>query len=148
MLICSHSSKTSSMGICSYIHFTRALKIQFRSKLNENSIIPLFILSLKMFGCKVNRLKVTKRLMYSSYCLAAVPTRWVFRASEGMLAQKLATLASTIFLIQWMEIIPTKGICKEASLGYTPTILVHSATPTSSTKRRLLSIWKFVEEQT
>ena len=34
---------------------------------------------------------------------------WVFRASEGMLAQKLATLASTIFLIQWMEINSIQG---------------------------------------
>ena len=70
-----------------------------------------------MFGGWVRRLKVTKHLIYSSYCLAVVPARWLFRASEGMLAQKLATLASTIFLLQWMEIIPTQGICKEASLA-------------------------------
>ena len=34
-----------------------------------------------------------------------------------MLAQKLVTLASSIFLLQWMEILPTQGICKEASLA-------------------------------
>ena len=38
-----------------------------------------------------------------------MPTRWLFQASEGMLAQKLATLASTLFLLQWMEIIPTNS---------------------------------------
>jgi uncharacterized Zn-finger protein len=34
-----------------------------------------------------------------------------------MLAQKLATLASIILLLQWMEILPTQGICKEAFLA-------------------------------
>ena len=70
-----------------------------------------------MFGCQLRRLKVTKHLIFSSYCLAAVPARWLFRASEGMLAQKIVTLASTIFLFQWMEILPTQGICKEASVA-------------------------------
>ena len=37
---------------------------------------------------------------------------WLFRASEGMLAQKLLTLASTILLLQRMKILPTQGICK------------------------------------
>ena len=70
-----------------------------------------------MFGCWVTRWKVIKHLIYFSYCLAAVPASWLFRASEGMLAQELSTLASTILLLQWMEIIPTKCICKEASLA-------------------------------
>ena len=39
-----------------------------------------------------------------------MPTRWLFRASEGMLAQKLVTLASTLLLLQ-------------RQLGYTPTKL-------------------------
>jgi hypothetical protein len=34
-----------------------------------------------------------------------------------MIPQKLVTLASAIFLIYLMEILPTKGICKEASLA-------------------------------
>ena len=34
-----------------------------------------------------------------------------------MLAQKLVTLASTILLLQWMEILPTQGIYKEAPLA-------------------------------
>ena len=46
-----------------------------------------------------------------------MPARWFFQASKGMLAQTLVTLASTIFLISWMEILPTQGICKEASLA-------------------------------
>ena len=45
-----------------------------------------------------------------SYYLAAVPARWLLRASEDMLAQKLVTLASTILLIKWMETLPTQGI--------------------------------------
>ena len=46
-----------------------------------------------------------------------MPARWLFRESEGMFAQKVVTLASTIFLLQRMEILPTQGICKEASLA-------------------------------
>ena len=45
-----------------------------------------------------------------------MPARWLFRESEGMLDQKVVTLASTIFLLQRMEVLPTPGICKEASL--------------------------------
>ena len=48
------------------------------------------------------RLKVTKHFIFSS---------------KGMLAQKLVTLASTILLHQWMEILPTQGICQEAPLA-------------------------------
>ena len=39
-----------------------------------------------------------------------MPTRWLFQASEGMLAQKLVTLASTLLLLQ-------------GQLGYTATQL-------------------------
>ena len=46
-----------------------------------------------------------------------MPTRWLFQASEGMLAQKLVTLASTILLLQQLEILPTKGICNKAPLA-------------------------------
>ena len=99
------------MGKCSYIHFTKA----FKSK--ENFIILSCIFCLNLFGCWVRRLKVTKPFIYVIYGLAAVPARWFFRGSEGMLAQKLVTLTSTIFLIYWMEILPTQGICKEASLA-------------------------------
>ena len=55
--------------------------------------------------------------LFSSYCLAAVPARWLFPASEGILTQKLITLASTILLLQRMEILPIQGICKEAPLA-------------------------------
>ena len=34
-----------------------------------------------------------------------------------MLVQQLVTLASTILLLQQMEILPTQGICKESSLA-------------------------------
>ena len=72
-----------------------------------------------MFGCwvRLRRWKVIKDFIYFSYCLAAVPASWLFQASEGMLAQKLSTLASTILLLQWIEIIQTKSICKEVSLA-------------------------------
>ena len=45
-----------------------------------------------------------------------MPARWLFRASEGMLVKKVVTMASTIFLLQQMEVLPTQGICKEAFL--------------------------------
>ena len=65
MIICSWSAKLSSMGICSYIHFIKALK----SKSNWMILFlyPLFVAEW--------RLKVTKHLIYSIYCLAAVPAR-------------------------------------------------------------------------
>ena len=46
-----------------------------------------------------------------------MPVRWLLQESEGMLAQKVVTLAFNIFLLQRMEILPTSGICKEASLA-------------------------------
>jgi hypothetical protein len=36
----------------------------------------------------------------------------LFRASEGILAQKIVSLASTILLLQQMTIFPNEGICK------------------------------------
>ena len=111
MIKCSQSSKLSSMGIWSYIHFTKA----FKSK--ENFILLSCIFCLNLFGCWVRRLKVTKPFIYVIYGLAAVSARWFFWGSEGMLAQKLVTLTSTIFLIYWMDILPTQGICEEASLA-------------------------------
>ena len=69
MIICSQSSKLSSMGICSYIHFIKALKSK------ENFMIFFCILCFNLFGCLVRRLKVTKQLIYSIYSLAAVPGR-------------------------------------------------------------------------
>ena len=36
----------------------------------------------------------------------------LFRASEGILAQKMVSLASTILLLQQMMIVPNEGICK------------------------------------
>ena len=88
MIICTYSSKLSSMGICSYIHFIKALK----SKQNW------MILLMYPFFVAEWRLKVTKHLIYSIYCLAAVPARSqvVLPSKRGMLAQKLVTLASTI----------------------------------------------------
>ena len=35
-----------------------------------------------------------------------------FRASEGILAQKMVTLAATIALLQMMSILPTMGLCR------------------------------------
>ena len=67
--------------------------------------------------CLLRRFKASKHFIFSSYCLAAVPARQLLRASKGMLAKKLVTLASTILLLQWMEILPTQGICKEAPLA-------------------------------
>ena len=43
--------------------------------------------------------------------------RWLFPASEGMLTQKLITLASTILRLQRMEILPIQGFCKETPLA-------------------------------
>ena len=63
------------------------------------------------------KIKGHQHLIFSSYCLAAVPARWLFPAAEGMLTQKLITLASTILLLQRMKILPTQGICKEAPLA-------------------------------
>ena len=51
-----------------------------------------------------------------------MPARWLFQASQGMLAQKLITLASTILLLHWMKILTTQGICKEATRLHTYTI--------------------------
>ena len=73
---------------------------------------PLF----KHIGLLSKKIKGHQHLIFSSYCLSAVPARWRFRASEGMLTKKVVTLAFTIFLLQRMEILPTQGICKEASL--------------------------------
>ena len=39
-----------------------------------------------------------------------------FRASEGVLAQSMVTLASTILLLQQMAIIPLQGICRTCSI--------------------------------
>ena len=105
MIICSQSSKLSSMGICSYIHF---IKIFF-----------FCIICLNLFGSWVRIIKVTKHFFYSIYCLAAVPARSqvVVPSKRKHVTSKLVTLASTIFLIYWMEIHPTQGICKEASLA-------------------------------
>ena len=36
----------------------------------------------------------------------------LFQASEGILAQKMVSLASTILLLQQMMILPNEGICK------------------------------------
>ena len=69
MIICSQSLKLSSMGICSYIHFIKALKSK------DNLMILFCILCLNLFGCWVRRLKVTKHLIYSIYFLPAVPAR-------------------------------------------------------------------------
>ena len=41
---------------------------------------------------------------------------WLFRASEGVLAQKLLTLASTIILLQQMEVLPKEGMCKSCGI--------------------------------
>ena len=43
----------------------------------------------------------------------------LFRASEGILAQKVMTLASTILLLQQMEILPNQGMCKSCSVVIT-----------------------------
>ena len=40
----------------------------------------------------------------------------LFRASEGILAQKVMTLASTILLLQQMEILPNQGMCKSCNV--------------------------------
>ena len=61
-------------------------------------------------------IKGHQHLIFSSYCLAAVQARWLFWASKGILAKKVVNLASIIYLLQWMEILSTQGICKEASL--------------------------------
>ena len=71
----------------------------------------------KHIGLLSKKIKYHQHLIFSSYCLAAVPARWLFRASEGMLAKKNFTLASTIFILQRMEILATQGICKKASLA-------------------------------
>ena len=55
------------MGICSYTHFTKALKSK------ENLMI--FILCLNLFACWGTRIKVTKHFIFSIYCLAAVLAR-------------------------------------------------------------------------
>ena len=91
------------MGICSYVHFIKALK----SKLNL--LILFCILWLNLFGCWVRRLKVTKHFIYPIYSLAAVPAR-----SQVVLPSKRR------------HVIPkachtglhyTQGIYKEASLA-------------------------------
>ena len=41
---------------------------------------------------------------------------WLFRASEGILAQKLITLASTVLLLQQMEVLPKEGMCKSCGI--------------------------------
>ena len=70
MIICSQSSKLSSMDICSYIHFIQALKSK-----EYFMIFCCCILCFNLFGCWVRRLKVTKQFIHSIYCLAAVPAR-------------------------------------------------------------------------
>ena len=72
---------------------------------------------INIFGCLVKRLKVTKHLIFSSSCLGAMPARWLLWASKVKWAQKLVTLASTVLLLQLMEILPTQGICKAATLA-------------------------------
>ena len=69
MIICSQSSKLSSMGICSYIHFIKVLK-------SKKKLWFFFCtLCLNLFGYWVRRLKVTKHFIYSIYPLDAVPAR-------------------------------------------------------------------------
>ena len=70
----------------------------------------------KHIGLLSKKIKGHQHLIFYSYCLSAMPARWLFRASEGILAKKVVTLAFTVFLLQRMEILPTQGICKEASL--------------------------------
>ena len=143
MIISSQISKLSSMGICSYIHFIKALKSK------QNWMILFCVLCLNLFGCWVRRLKVTKHIIYSIYCLAVRPARsqMVLPSKRGHVNQKLITLASTIFLIKWMEIFPTQGICKDSSLatGLHTNYPCHSAILTSSTRSMILSKWKFVQ---
>ena len=62
-------------------------------------------------------IKCHQQLIFSSYCLAAMPARWLLWANKRLLAQKLVTLASTVLLLQLMEILPTQGICKAATLA-------------------------------
>ena len=82
MIKCSQSWKLSRMGIWSIIHFTKALKSK------ENHIILSCIFCLDLFGCWVRRLKVTKPFIHVIYGLAAVPARWFFWGSDGMLTPK------------------------------------------------------------
>ena len=57
-------------------------------------------------------------------------------------------LASTIILLQWMEVLPTQGICKEAPLAsrLQPFVRAHSAISKSLTRRRLLNTWRSVQK--
>ena len=64
----------------------------------------------------VRNLKVTNHLIFSSYCLAAAPARWLLQEIKGMLAQTLVKLASTILLLQWTEILSSQSMYKEAPL--------------------------------
>ena len=58
------------MGICSYIHFTKAL-------ISISMYLWFFfdILCLNLLVCWIRRLIVTKHFIYSIYCLAAMPAR-------------------------------------------------------------------------
>ena len=97
--------------------FHKSLKnialLKAKWKFKYSFLYPLF----KHIVLLSEKIKGHQHSIFSSYCLAAVPARWLFRASEGMLPKKVVTLASTIFLLQWMDILPIQGICKEASLA-------------------------------
>ena len=40
----------------------------------------------------------------------------LFRASEGVLAKKMVTLATTVMLLKQMSIIPSLGVCRTCDM--------------------------------
>jgi hypothetical protein len=136
MIICSQSSKLSSMGICSYIHFIKALKS--KEKLLIHFVVP-FVLNL--FGWWVRRLKVNKHIIYSIYCLAARPARsqMVLPSKRGHVSHYISHLMDGDFSNPGY----LQGIL--SSNWATHQLSIYSAILTSSTRRMLLSTWKFVQ---
>ena len=145
MIICSQSSKLPSMGLCSYSHFIKALKSK------ENFMILLlyplfklvfFLLSKKIIGYQAIHLF---HLLFS--CFVSQVTGGCSKQERACHLKSLTHWPPLYFsFIGWRFFQPRVSARKPLQqLGYTPTILVHSAILTSSTRKRLLSAWKFVQ---
>ena len=143
MIICSQSSKLSSMGICSYIYFIKAL--ESKEKLMILGLYSLF----KLVWLLSKKIKCYQAHHLFHFCLAVRPARSqvVLLSKKGLLANNLSHWPPLYFSFNGWPFFQPRVSARNPlqQLAYTPTILIHSAILTSLTRRMLLSTWKFVQ---
>ena len=144
MIICSQSSKLSSMGICSYIYFIKALKSK------ENFMILFCILFFKFAQLLSQKIKGYQafhlfHLLFS--CPASQFTGGCSKQERVCYLKRLSHWPQLYFSFMGWRFFQSRVSARKPlqQLGYTSTILVNSAILTSSTRKRLLSAWKFVQ---